>query len=575
MTARPKLRAAALSALLIAMTLAAYGPALQAGYVWDDDDYVTNNPLLSEPDGLARIWFSMDAPSQYVPMVYTTLRIEYAIWALDPLGYHLVNVLLHAANALLLWLVLIRLQAPGAWLVAAVFALHPVHVESVAWISERKNVLSLLFSLASAIAWLRFVEPGVRPRRGILPAVLGLHCLALLSKASACTFPVAMLLLLWMRGQRIDRRRIAQVVPFVLVGIGMGLLIVYWERFHIGTQGERFGLSLLESALVASRACWFYLQKLVWPTQLTFSYPRFEIDSGDPLQYGWLLAGCILLWLLWREQRRIGRVPFAAALFFIATLSPMLGFIPLFTFWYTFVADHYQYAASIGPIALFVGGSASVLKKAENGPRILAGVGALLLGVLGATTFQQSRIYENRETLWRDTIAKNPSSWMAHVNLGRHLRAEQRWEDAAEAFGAALRIRPETYRAHLGLAKVMGSLGRDEDARQHYAAALAVEPNLPGAHHYLATAAWREGDTGAAIRHTEAMVLLEPRNPSGHILLGRRLERLGRHDEAWPHYERALSLDPTRLEARRGLARRQAQHQQRPGSTGVPEDDDS
>ena len=341
----PKWRAALLAALIAVATLAAYAPALDAGFIWDDDDYVTQNPLLPAPDGLRRIWFSMDAPSQYFPLVYSSFRAEYALWGFDPFGYHLVNILLHVANALLVWWVLARLRAPGAWFAAAIFALHPVHVESVAWITERKNVLSLFFFLASLLAWMRFAEPGARARGGYYSVALACHALALFSKTTACTLPAAQLLVLWLQGERIRLRRVAQVLPFLLLGFLMGLVTIIWERFHQGTVGDRFELSLVEGALVATRAVWFYLGKLAWPAQLTFSYPKFEIDPRDPLQYAWLVAGGVLLWALWHWRERIGRAPLAAAIFFVAMLSPMLGFIPLFTFFYTFVADHYQYVA--------------------------------------------------------------------------------------------------------------------------------------------------------------------------------------------------------------------------------------
>jgi hypothetical protein len=402
----PKWRAALFAALIVAATLVAYEAALDAGYIWDDDDYVTENPLLPAPDGLRRIWFSMDAPSQYFPLVYTSFRIEYALWGLNPYGYHLVNVLLHAANALLVWWVLHRLGAPGAWFAAAIFALHPVHVESVAWITERKNVLSLFFFLASLLAWMRFAQPGARAKPRSYAASLAFYALALFSKTTACTLPAAQLLVLWLRGERIRLRRIAQVVPFLLLGLLMGLVAIVWERVHQGTVGDRFNLSFVESVLVATRAVWFYLGKLAWPAQLTFSYPKFEIDPHDPVQYAWLLAGGALLLALWHWREPIGRAPLAAAVFFVAMLSPMLGFIPLFTFFYSFVADHYQYTASIGPIALFAAGAARLLEGREAaGRRLVGAAGALLLLVLGALTWQQTHIYENRETLWRDTIA--------------------------------------------------------------------------------------------------------------------------------------------------------------------------
>jgi len=290
-----RMKGVILAALLVAMVVAAYGPALSAGFIWDDDDYVTENPLLHEPDGFERIWLSMDAPSQYFPLVYSAFRIEYGIWGLAPFGFHLINVLFHAANALLLWLLLRRLEIAGAWFAAAVFALHPVHVESVAWITERKNVMSLFFSLLSMLAWMRFVEPRQIAARRFYVLSLIWYVLALASKVTACTLPAAQLLLLWLRGHRIDRSRVAQVVPFVVLGVAMGLVISYWERHHIGTVGERFSIAPIESFLVATRAIWFYLGKLLWPTQLTFSYPKFAIDPSDPLQYGWAFAGAILL----------------------------------------------------------------------------------------------------------------------------------------------------------------------------------------------------------------------------------------------------------------------------------------
>jgi hypothetical protein len=358
----PWLRAAA----IVAATLVAYLPALGAGFVWDDDDYVTNNPLLRDPDGLARIWLSADAPSQYFPLVYTFFRLEYALWGLEPFGYHLVNVCLHAANALLAWAVLARLALPGAWLAAAIFALHPVHVESVAWISERKNVLSTLCFLGALLAWLRFALDGAGKRWWIV--AFGLYVLALFAKTTACTLPAAQLLALWLRGRAIDARRLAQLAPFLVVGVAMGAFTILWERLHQGTQGDRFALGFVESVLVASRAVWFYLGKLALPIGLSFSYPKFEVGAGDPRDWAWLVAGALLLFALWRARGRLGRGPLTAALFFVAMLSPVLGFIPLYTFLYTYVADHYQYVASLGPIALAAGAGARAFRSRRGGP---------------------------------------------------------------------------------------------------------------------------------------------------------------------------------------------------------------
>jgi tetratricopeptide (TPR) repeat protein len=567
---RPGVRAALLAALLVGMVLAAYGPALSAGFIWDDDDYVTENPLLHTPDGFERIWLSMDAPSQYFPLVYSAFRIEYGLWGLDPFGFHLINVLFHAANALLLWLLLRRLDISGAWFAAAVFALHPVQVESVAWITERKNVMSLFFSLASLLAWLRFIEPRGGSGRRFYAVSLIFYALALSSKVTACTLPAAQLLLLWLRGYPIDRRRIAHVMPFFALGVALGVIITFWERHHIGTVGDRFSTSFIESFLIATRATWFYLGKLLWPTQLTFSYPKFEIDPSNPLQYSWAIAGAALLWILWRWRSAVGRAPLAAAIFFVASLSPVLGFIPLFTFWYTYVADHYQYMASIGPIVLLSAGATQLLRdRTALGTRSLACAAALVLVLLAILTWEQSRIYESEETLWRDTIAKNPTSWMAQTNLGRYLLREERFEEAADAYGRVFAIRPNAHRAHIGRAGALLKLGREREAEEHFEAALQLRPSLYGAHQALARLSWKRGDLAVAITHYEAMIEISPRKSAGHFFMGRALQARGRPRRALVHYRSALAIDPDHEGARKAVERIEGRRAE--SSAGSPE----
>src|ERR1700747_146795 len=282
-------RALIFALVLAAATIFAYRPAWNGGFLWDDDVYITNNELLTAPDGLRRIWFSLDSPSQYFPLVYTTFRIEHAVWGLDPTGYHWLNLLLHVCNALLVWVVLARLKVPGAWLAGAIFALHPVQVESVAWITERKNVLMGFFFLLTLLAWVSFVDERTkRPWLSYLLALV-LYGLALSAKTTACTLPAALLLILWLKRKRIDWRRILQVIPFLLIGLGMGLITIWWERYHQGTGRALFGfLSPLERVLICSRAVWFYLSKLIWPSNLTFIYPRWTVSSAYMINYLWL-----------------------------------------------------------------------------------------------------------------------------------------------------------------------------------------------------------------------------------------------------------------------------------------------
>jgi len=345
-------RAAVGAVLLVLATLAAYAPALEAGFVWDDDDYVTANPLLHEPDGLRRIWLGQDVPSQYFPLTYTVLRVEYGLFGLEPFGYHLTNVLLHAANALLFVWALRRLAIPGAGLAGALFALHPVHVESVAWVTELKNVLSLHGFLWALHAWLSAVARAGAKRAAFYVLALVAHALALFAKTTACTFPAAQVLALWVGGRRLGARGWLALTPFVGMGLAMGLLTIRWEVEHQGTVPEVFSASFAERCLIATRALWFYLEKLVWPHPLLFSYPKFPVDVGEPSHYAWAVAwvaavaGGVALW------RRGVAAPLLALAWFVAMLSPLVGFIDLFTFRYAYTADHYVYVASLGPLAL-------------------------------------------------------------------------------------------------------------------------------------------------------------------------------------------------------------------------------
>src|SRR5215475_2629994 len=408
--------------VLTAVTILVYRPAWNGGFLWDDDVYITNNELLTAPDGLRRIWFSLDSPSQYFPLVYTTFRIEHALWGLNTSGYHWVNLLLHIANALLVWMVLVRLRVPGAWLGGAIFALHPVQVESVAWITERKNVLMGFFFLLTLLAWIAFVDGRTKRRWLFYGLALILYLFALSAKTTACTLPAALFLILWLQHKTIDWKRISQIIPFLVIGVAMGLVAMWWERYHQGTSRAVFTfLSPIERVLVASRAIWFYLSKLIWPSNLTFIYPRWNIAPTYLLNYSFLLAGVVMCGVIYFLRRYLGRSVEVAAAFFVATLSPVLGFIMLYTFRYTFVADHYQYLACIGPIALVSAGLVTLTNSVKYGPRFLFALGILVLGTLGLLTWRQSASYRDSETLWRTTIARNPGCWMAEANLGSEL----------------------------------------------------------------------------------------------------------------------------------------------------------
>ena len=463
----------------------AYIPAMKAGFIWDDDVYVTNNPLLTTPGGLYLIWTSGTITSQYFPLTYTTFWFEYRLWGFNPVGYHVVNIAIHIINSLLLWLVLRRLSVPGAWFASAVFALHPVQVESVAWVTERKNLLMLLFSLLSVLCWLKFVFDNKTGQKATLlyVASLLLFALALFGKATACTFPAAMLLILWLKRVPLSARRILQIVPFFIMAVGMGLFVMWWENHHQGTEQLNLGLNLPARFLIAGRALWFYLYKLFWPVNLTFSYPRWNIDPAAIRQYLWPAASILMIASAWLLRKRLGRATLTAILFFAVTLFPMLGFFSLFTFMYTFVADHYQYAACIGPIALVAAGGAILMRrlpaKIKIAVPLLAGI---LLLILGFLTFRQSGIYIDKMSLWQDTVNKNPDSWLAHSQLvklffgqGNIIEAKPHLERVLELASYVKEMDSRIYASfHHGMGLIYEKENRLSDAAGEYQKALDI-----------------------------------------------------------------------------------------------------
>jgi tetratricopeptide (TPR) repeat protein len=506
------------ASVIILACLVAYVPAMKAGFIWDDDWYVTNNRLLTAPDGLYRIWFSRTVPSQYFPLTYTTFWVEHQLWGFNPVGYHVVNVMIHIINALLLWLVLRRLSIPGAWFASAVFALHPVQVESVAWITERKNVLMLFFSLLTVLCWLEFVLGSKSGRKAILfyAGSLFLYALALFSKATACTLPLALILILWLKRMPLTPKRCLQIAPYVIMGLGIGLFVMWWEKHHQGMGLVNLGLTPAARLLIAGRALWFYVWKLFWPANLTFSYPRWRIDPAVIRQYAWPAASVLAIACVWLWRKRLGRGTVTAILFFAAMLFPMLGFFLLYTFVYTFVADHYQYAASIGPVALVAAGGALILRRTGSSGRIfvLSAAGVLLL-ILGVLTWRQSQTYTNARTLWQDTLNKNPDSWLAHGQISKMLfeqgkfieakpnleqaiklssymktvdpivcadfvydmgivfEEQNRLNDAISYYQKALDI-SESSVAHYRLARILANQGKIEQSRPHFLRALEM-----------------------------------------------------------------------------------------------------
>src|SRR5437016_9132924 len=540
--------------ILVAATILVYRPAWNGGFVWDDDAYVMKNPLLTAPDGLWRIWFSFESPSQYFPLTYTTFRVERSLWDLNPTGYHWINILLHAINALLLWWLLTRLRIPGAWLAAAIFALHPVQVESVAWITERKNVLMGFFFLLTLLAWTQFIDERERRPWRFYRLALIFYVLALSAKSTACTLPAALLLILWLQKKRIDWPRVLQIAPFVVLGLTMGLIAVWWERYHVGTRGAMFAMGPLERLIVATHAAWFYLGKLFWPAKLTFMYPQWTITPSNPLAYIWLVAGIALCVAIYFARRYVGRSVEVAAAFFVATLSPVLGFIMLYTFRYTFVADHYQYLACIGPIALVSAGLVTVSNSLEYGPRFLSVLGIVIFSALGLLTWRQSASYRDSETLWRTTIDKDPGCWMAESNLGSELLKGGDIDGAIAHLEKSLRLKFDVLEAHNALTWALFRKGDADAAIAEAHVALNFDPTNADTHTVLGMALMTKGRLDEAIAQLSKAIELLPNHSRAHYHLAVALAEKGETVDAIAHYEKAIKAQPDLFEALTNLA---------------------
>jgi Flp pilus assembly protein TadD len=552
-------RKSVLAGLLILITLTVYIPAIQGGFVWDDDAYVTENPTLRSLHGLKQIWFNPRSTPQYYPLVFSSYWLEFKFWGVRPMGYHLVNILLHALDALLLWRLLRCLNVPGAWLAAAVFALHPVQVESVAWVTERKNVLSAFFYLGSMFCLFRFfgLAGEKKDKSGLRWYVSGLllFAFALLSKTVTCTLPAAMLLILWWKRGKLRGRELGVLAPFFVFGLAMGLGTAWLEQHHVGAVGAEWDLSFVERCLIAGRALWFYLGKLIWPSELIFNYPRWQINSGVWRQYIYPAGIVLVVLLLWLSRERVGRGPLVGVLFFCGTLFPALGFFDVYPFRYSYVADHFQYLASMGLIALLVGVIASSASKLPEWPqRITMVLGLIMLALLGVQTWHQGYIYRDMETLWADTLQKNPLSWMAHNNMGILLADQGKLKDAISHYTEAVRIKPDFARAHYNMGIVLADQGKLEDAISHYTEALRIDPYLAEAHNNLGNVLESQRKLEDAISHYTEALRIKPENAEAHYNLANALASQGRLEQAIHHYTEALRIKPENAEAHNNLA---------------------
>ncbi|HEY1628263.1 MAG TPA: tetratricopeptide repeat protein, partial [Tepidisphaeraceae bacterium] len=477
--------------------------------------------------------------------------IEYHLWGLEPLGYHLDNVLLHILSSLLLWRILLKLELPGAWLAAAIFALHPIEVESVAWITERKNVLSLVLDLSALLCYLRFLDTpkNYRPYAAALIFFLA----ALLSKSVVATLPAAILVIIWWKNGTLRWRDMLPLIPFFILGIALGLFTAYLEKTHVGATGEHvpeLNFTIADRVLIAGRVIWFYAAKLIWPSPLAFIYPRWNIDPHIWWQWLFPLTAIAALIFLPLTRKQLGRGPAAAAFIFCGTLFPVLGFLNVYPMRFSFVADHFQYHACIALIAL----AAAIAWR-------YAGIyaSALLIPLIALTALR-TPAYHDAQTLWRDTLAKNPNSWMVHTNLAHVLRAdgeatgdEKYFTEAEQNYWRALELAPTIHDTQTNVGSILGRRGDYENALIHFQAALQIDPQFAPAYYGIGQVYQAQGKFAQATEYFNQALAIAPFYPEANFRLGIILEQQGNLPQAAEHYRKAVAGEPENAEMRYNL----------------------
>ncbi len=600
---------AARIALIVVAVGLAYLPALRAGFVWDDQSLITANPLLRSFSGLAEIW-SGARTADYFPVTNTIFWIESHLFGGHAAGYHALNILLQSANALLVWAVLRRLSVPGAWLAGLIFGIHPVHAESVAWISELKNLLSMFFYLVSLLCFFEIEGKRVLSSSVAYVASLFFFLLALLSKTQVVFLPVALLLCAWWRrssnldessgasrGRAANRgsprfqREMIRTWPFFLIAVTFGLLTLWFQNRGIGEEEIVLG-SFGRRLANAGMAVWWYTGKVFAPIRLMAVYPSWRFDSPRAVEWLPLLALIGVMSIFWRWRDRWARSFLFAFAYFVVALVPVLGFLRMaYARSGTLVADHFQYFADISLIALFGAGVARLLESRRRWIKIVTGaVVTLLLGVMGSYTWARTKIYRNEETLWQDNFSKNPDAWQGHNRIGQLFFDQGKFAEAAQHFERATKLKPELPDNYNSLGLAYCRLDRFEEGIVEYRKALQLRGEKSSTAKSAGVATMRTNlanaltltannlidsaqtllEQGAVIaaeanrkaaleRYEEAIseyekaLELEPQHPAIHRNLGLVLIRLGRYDEAVAHLQTVLRLVPNEPIAREAL----------------------
>jgi protein O-mannosyl-transferase len=494
-------------ALLVLMIFIAYWPAMRGGFVFDDCALISQNQLIHADNGLYRIWFTSDAVD-YWPITYSTWWFQWRLWGGKAVGFHAVNVGLHAIDTVLIWMILRKLRIPGAWLAAALFAVHPVNVATVAWISETKNTLSMLFYSVCILAYLEISEKGFWKWYALS---LIAFALALLSKTSVVMAPVVLLGLPWWKCGRISRKDLLRAAPFFALSFLGACVTIVHQHSRLLYESRDQATGFAGRLAVAGSAIWFYLCKLLLPINLMLIYPNWKVDEARWISYIPAAAFLALLGILWCKRKTWGRPALFGLGYFTVMLFPVLGFFHQYWHIYSRVADQWQYCAMIGVLALLTAGAATVWRRMNPPGRSVGAIIAIAMFLfLGIATWKRNALFADEESLWRDNIARNPQAWVAYNNLGGLLGGQNRIDEAIQVYDEAIRIKPDYVDAYNNRGNALVLAGRIDDAMADYQHALNIYPASADAMMHIGEIDWRQGNAKEAIEYWKEAMQYEP-----------------------------------------------------------------
>ena len=577
---------------ILLLALVAYWPLHTAGYIWDDGGWLVHNHFVHHWRGLWNIWFNPHDSIQYYPMVFTAFNIQWHIWGGNAFGYHLLNIIMQAVDAIFLWRILKALNLRSAWIAAAIWAIHLVQVETVGWVVEQKSLLSALFLFPAILAWTGFADlqgnrvadtPFLTGRQWRVYALATLlFILALCSKTDACIVPVVLLfVLVWKRGT-IKTRDVLLLVPWMIFGFLAALMTIHIEHGQAGAKGHGFQFTIAQHLIIAGKDLWFYPFKLFWPWPMMAVYPRWHISHVAAWEWIFPITAFAIPLVLLAISNKIGRGAFVAVCVYGLMISPLLGFIAFYTEMYTFVADHYQYLACIGIIVLateVAAGIFSRLGSVENAAEEMVpptdgqktsvaavtdgGIGrwlgmavsALVLLALGTMTWAQSEIYTPPLRVWTHNIKCNPDCWLAMERVGVHEYGKGHVSAALVLFQRANELsHGNNLIVNSNLGDVYRHLGQYAKAIPYYRRSLAVAARQPPIISHLVNCYEKVGNWRQAYVDLLHGVKLLPHSADLQTELAVMLAKAGHPKQAVSHFLVAIKYEPADTKALFGLA---------------------